>query len=102
MRSHGKLYSQDDHGVTISEGVLYQARIALPSNLPTGDYTAETFAIRKGRVVTSAINTVTVRKIGAEEAIADFAENWSLVYGLLTVALSVGMGWTAGRFMKLA
>jgi uncharacterized protein (TIGR02186 family) len=100
-RSRQNLYSQNDHGVTISEGVLYQARIALPSNLPTGDYTAETFAIRKGRVVASALNQVAVHKIGAEEAIADFAQDYSLLYGLLTVTLSVAMGWVAGRFMGL-
>jgi uncharacterized protein (TIGR02186 family) len=100
-RSRKNLYSQNDHGVTISEGVLYQARIALPSNLPTGDYTAETFAIRKGRVVASALNQVAVHKIGAEEAIADFAQDEPLLYGLMTVALSVGMGWVAGRFLQM-
>jgi uncharacterized protein (TIGR02186 family) len=100
LRSRQNLYSQNDHGVTISGGVLYQARITLPSNLPTGDYTAETFAIRKGRVVASAMNQVAVRKIGAEAAIADFAENWSLLYGLATVALSLAMGWLASRFLQ--
>jgi uncharacterized protein (TIGR02186 family) len=101
LRSRGSLYSQNDHGVTMSGGVLYRASIAMPSNLPIGDYTAETFAIRHGRVVASAMNQVTVRKIGAEETIADFAQNYSLAYGMLTVALSVAMGWLAGRFMKL-
>jgi hypothetical protein len=41
-----------------------------------------------------------VRKIGAEAAIAHFADDEPLVYGLLTVALSVGMGWIAGRFLS--
>ena len=35
----------DPGGVSVSEQVLYQARIALPSNVQTGVYTAETFAI---------------------------------------------------------
>lgn len=100
MRSRGALYLQNDHGVTITEGVLYQARIALPSNLPTGTYSAETFAVLKGRVVASAMSQVEVRKIGAEAAIAHFADADPLVYGLLTVALSVGMGWIAGRFLS--
>ena len=34
------LYQQNDGAVTISEQVLYQARIALPSSVQTGSYTA--------------------------------------------------------------
>jgi hypothetical protein len=33
--------------------------------------------------------------------IADFAERYGLVYGLLAVAVSVGMGWLAGRLFAL-
>lgn len=101
LRQRGKLFQQNDGGVKITEGVLYQARFQLPSNLPPGTYTAETFAILKGRVVTSAISQVEVRKIGAEEAIANFAENDPLLYGLLTVVVAVTMGWLAGRLFEL-
>ena len=102
LRSRGRLYLQNDGGVAISGGVLYQARIALPSNLVTGTYTAETFAIAKGRVVTSAISQIRVEKIGIEEAIADFSQDHSLAYGLLTIAVAVAMGWAAGRYFALA
>jgi uncharacterized protein (TIGR02186 family) len=95
------LYKQDDHGVRLSGQVLYQARIALPSNVVTGSYTAETFAIARGRVVASATSRVEVRKLGFELAIADFAQNWSVFYGLMAVAISVAMGWAAGRLVAL-
>lgn len=97
---HG-LYKQAAGAVQVKEQVLYQARIALPSSVPTGTYTAETFAISKGRVVTSAVSRVEVRKIGAEGAIASFAERQSFLYGLLAVAVSVLMGWIAGRLFAL-
>ena len=91
------LYQENPSGVSVREQVLYQARIALPSNVQTGTYTAETFAITRGRVVASAVSRVEVRKSGFEKAVADFAEHDGLLYGLLAVALSVGMGWLAGR-----
>lgn len=91
------LYQEDTGGVQVKEQVLYQARIALPSNVQTGTYTAETFAITRGRVVASATARVEVRKRGFERVIADFAQDNGLVYGLLAVTLSVGMGWIAGR-----
>ena len=95
------LYKQDAAGVSVSEQVLYQARISLPSNVATGTYTAETFAITHGRVVASAISRVEVRKLGFERVIAEFADRWSFFYGLLAVALSVAMGWVAGRLFAL-
>ncbi|HEY0959112.1 MAG TPA: TIGR02186 family protein [Novosphingobium sp.] len=101
LNARGGLYQQDQHGVKINEQVLYQARISLPSSVPTGAYTAETFAIAKGRVVTSAIARVEVRKLGFEGAIARFADRNAFFYGLLAVAVSVGMGWLAGRLFAL-
>ena len=95
-----RLYQQDEHGVTVNEQVLYQARISLPSSVPVGTYTAETFAVRKGRVVASAIAHVEVKKRGFERIIADFAQSYGLIYGLLAVAVSVAMGFGAGRLFS--
>lgn len=96
------LFKQDVHGVSVSEQVLYQARIALPSSVQTGTYTAETFAIARGRVVASAVSRVEVQKQGFERAIAQFAQDYGFFYGLLAVALSVAMGFLAGRLFALA
>ena len=97
LRAREGLYREDPHGVTISEQVLYQARIALPSNVQTGRYTAETFAIAHGRVIASASAEVEVSKQGFERAVADYAQEDSFFYGLFAVALSLIMGWLAHR-----
>ena len=101
LRERQGLYQEDPEGVSISDGVLYQARISLPSNVATGQYTAETFAIRGGRVIASAIADVEVRKLGFERLVAEQANNSSVAYGLVAVALSVFMGWAAGRLFSL-
>ena len=95
------LYREAAEGVTINEGVLYQARMAVPSNVATGRYTAETFAIAQGRVIASAVARVEVRKLGFERFIAQSAEESSLLYGLFAVGLSLLMGWLAGRVFAL-
>ncbi|MFP5394622.1 MAG: TIGR02186 family protein [Alphaproteobacteria bacterium] len=95
------LYKEDPRGVKLSQQVLYQARIALPSSVQTGTYTAETFAVTRGRVITSAISKVEVRKQGFERAVADFAEYNGFFYGLIAVVLSVAMGFLAGRLFAL-
>ena len=91
MRRRGGLYKQDPDGVRISEGVLYQARIALPSNVMTGQYTAETFAIADGRVLASATADIEVVKVGLEGSVVAAAQRWSLLYGLGAIVLSVAM-----------
>ena len=97
MREREGLYREDPKGVTISEQVLYQARIALPSNVQIGRYTAETFAIARGRVIASASAEVEVHKRGFERVVADRARDSSFLYGLFAVALSLAMGWLAHR-----
>lgn len=101
LRTREGLYRQAEGGVSVSEQVLYQARMALPSNVQVGTYTAETFAIFRGRVVASATSRVEVRKLGFEGMVADFAQDNGFLYGLLTIALSIFMGWLAGRVFAL-
>ena len=101
LRQRERLYRENGTGVTISDGVLYQARIAVPSNVVTGRYTAETFAIADGRVIASAIAEVQVEKQGFERFVADQADQSSFLYGLFAVLLSLFMGWLAGRVFAM-
>lgn len=98
MRQREGLYSEDPQGVRISEGVLYQARIDLPSNVTTGPYTAETFAISNGRVVASATAKIDVVKVGLEGRVVLEANRNSFLYGAFAIFLSLSMGLLAGRF----
>ena len=100
LRERQGLYRTIEDGVTVREGVLYQARIGLPSNVQTGAYTAETFAVRDGRVMASAVAEVSVRKVGFERFVEVFADRQPLLYGLVAIFLSLLMGWMAGRILN--
>ena len=97
MRERAGLYKEEAGAVRISEKVLYQARITLPSNVTTGEYTAETFAIANGRVLASATADVDVVKVGLEGRVVQASQRWSLFYGMGAIMLSLTMGWLAGR-----
>ncbi|WP_422723171.1 TIGR02186 family protein [Erythrobacter alti] len=101
LRQRQGLYAQYESGVTVNEGVLYRARLPIPSNVIPGRYVAETFAIADGRVITSATSDVDVRKEGFEGVVAEEAQDNSFLYGLFAVGLSVFMGWAAGRLFAL-
>ena len=101
LRQREGLYKEDMNGVQINEQVLYQARISLPSNVQTGTYTAETFAITRGRVIASAIAEVEVKKVGFERFVEVFSQKQAFFYGLIAVILSIFMGWLAGRVFAM-
>ena len=101
LRQREGLYREAGEGVTINNSVLYQARIPVPSNVVTGRYTEETFAISDGRVIASAIAEVEVQKQGFERFVAEQADRSSVLYGLFAVFLSLFMGWLAGRVFAL-
>ena len=95
MRSRAGLYSESPHGVEIADGLLYRAVITIPSQVPVGTYTAETFLIDRGKVIAAATRDIHVSKLGFERSVALAARRHGFVYGLACVALSLGLGWAA-------
>ncbi|MCA1654672.1 MAG: TIGR02186 family protein, partial [Sphingomonadales bacterium] len=70
LRRRNGLFAENPHGVEINNGVLYRAAIAIPSQVPVGTYTAETFLIDRGRVLAAATRDVKVGKSGFERYVA--------------------------------
>ena len=100
LRRRNQLYAQHPHGVEISEGVLYRARIDIPARVPVGTYIAETFLIRDGRVIAGASREIRIEKLGFEGFIARAAERWALLYGIVAVAVSLLLGWAASAVFR--
>ncbi len=94
------LYRQSENSVEITRSVLYQARINIPSSVPTGTYTAETFVIQDGKVLTAATREIEIRKYGFELFLATMAEHQSFLYGLSAVIISLLFGWGAGMIFR--
>ena len=89
------LYSEDPKGVEISEGVLYRARLFIPSQVPVGTYTAETFLVDQGKVIAAATRDVEIGASGFERFVALAARRHEFLYGIASVILSLGLGWAA-------
>jgi uncharacterized protein (TIGR02186 family) len=98
-RRHG-LYSENPHGVEINDGVLYRATITIPSQVPVGTYTAETFLIDRGRVLAAATRDIQINKSGFERYVALAARRHTFLYGATSVALSLALGWAAAAAFR--
>jgi uncharacterized protein (TIGR02186 family) len=100
LRHRQGLYSEIPRGVEITDGVLYRAVITIPSQVPVGTYTAETFLIDHGKVIAAATRDIQINKSGFERYVAVAARRHELLYGLTAVALSLGLGWAAAAAFR--
>jgi uncharacterized protein (TIGR02186 family) len=100
LKRRGGFYLDDAGDVSISEGVLYRARIAIPARVPVGQYTAETFLIDRGKVVAAATRTIEIDKSGFERFVAMAARRYAFWYGLSAVLISLLLGWAAARLFR--
>ena len=100
LRMRQGLYAEHPHGLEISEGVLYRARISIPSQVPVGTYTAETFLVSNGKVIAAATREIEIGKSGFERFVALAAKRHGFLYGLAAVLLSLGLGWAAAAAFR--
>jgi len=100
LRKRQNLYAENPRGVEISEGVLYRARISIPSQVPVGTYTAETFLVDDGKVIAAATREIEIGKSGFERWVALAARRHGFFYGLAAVILSLGLGWAAAAVFR--
>jgi uncharacterized protein (TIGR02186 family) len=100
LRKRQGLYSENSRGVEISDRVLYRATISIPSQVPVGTYTAETFMIDRGKVLAAATKDIQITKSGFERYIALAARRHSFLYGLTSVILSLALGWAAAAAFR--
>jgi uncharacterized protein (TIGR02186 family) len=100
LRRRQGLYYEDPKGVEISGGVLYRANITIPSQVPVGTYTAETFLVDRGRVLAAATREIQIGKSGFERFVALAARRHEFLYGLVSVFMSLGLGWAAAAAFR--
>ena len=100
LRRRQGLYAENPKGVEIADGVLYRAAITIPSQVPVGTYTAETFLIDHGKVIAAATKDIQISKTGFERYVALAARRHRLAYGTSAVALSLFLGWAAAAAFR--
>jgi uncharacterized protein (TIGR02186 family) len=100
LRKREGLYSEHPRGVEITDRVLYRAVITIPSQVPVGTYTAETFLIDRGKVIAAATRDIQIDKSGFERFVALAARRHEFLYGLTAVVLSLFLGWAAAAVFR--
>ena len=87
------LYSKDILPVTHIDKNFFRAQFNIPANAPVGDYKVRTYLFDQGKLITADEKTVKIMQVGTGAAIYNYAQNWSLAYGLLCVIFARASGW---------
>lgn len=102
IRTRSSLYTLLEGSVELTEQTLFRSRIALPANLTEGRYDARIFLVRDGAVIDTYKAPIMVQKVGLERWLFNLAQRQPLIYGFLTLAIAVSLGWLASAgFQRL-
>lgn len=100
LRRRTGLYAEHEGAVTVTQNILYRARIAIPSQVPVGSYTAQIFLIKNGKIIAQSTSPIEIDKSGFERWIYVAAHNHAFAYGLAAVLLALLAGWAAGLIVR--
>lgn len=90
------LYGERVGDVSIQGGRLFRTRLELPANVPTGEYTVTVLLVDDKEIVSRSSTQLSVRKVGIEAKVTEFAFENSHLYGILAVLIALIAGWFAG------
>jgi uncharacterized protein (TIGR02186 family) len=95
IRSSEALYQTLEGAVKVENDTLFYTDIALPANLTEGDYTAEIYLTRGGKIVDVYVTKIPVQKVGLERWLYRLAHDNAFLYGLMSLAIAIIAGWGA-------
>ncbi len=99
METNG-LYSTGGHSVKIVGDRLFQVKIALPANVPSGKFTADVYLFRGGKLLGRRVTNLSIQKTGFERFVYNSAYQYPSLYGVVAVILAVGAGLAATALFK--
>lgn len=101
IRSNQSLYQMLEGAVSVEEESLFYTEITMPANLTEGDYTAEIYLTRGGKIVDVYVTTIPVNKVGLERWLYNLAHENAILYGLMSLAIAIAAGWGASAIFTL-
>ena len=101
IRTQEGLYQRLEGAIDLEEDTLFRTAITLPANLTEGIYEARIFLTRNGRVIDEYTAEIPVHKVGLERWLYNLAQEQSLIYALMSLAIAIGAGWGASAIFGM-
>lgn len=95
-----ELFTRTEGTVRFLANRLFRTVISFPATVPTGSYEVDIYLVRDRKIATKQTVNLTVRKVGLEATVWEFAHRQSLAYGILAVLIAVVAGWIANAAFR--
>jgi uncharacterized protein (TIGR02186 family) len=89
------LYSEEPNAVTFLAPTLFRAGIALPAEVPIGNYDVNVKLFADGQLIAQSDSAFEIVKVGFEQFVVSAARDHGLLYGLATAMMALLTGWIA-------
>jgi uncharacterized protein (TIGR02186 family) len=99
LKEDAGLYAET-RDVTFIGNSIFRSISTLPANIPIGRYTVAAYVFADGELVAHAQDRIEVTKAGFEGAMVAFAHSQPLIYGLISGALALFVGWAGGVIFR--
>ena len=94
MEANG-LWRTMQSSIITQQDMLFRASLALPSNIPPGDYIVRVLHFRDGVAMSERTTDMNVKKAGLSALIYRFAHEYSALYGIFAIIFAMASGWLA-------
>ncbi|PUB16371.1 TIGR02186 family protein [Yoonia sediminilitoris] len=101
IRAAQELYQTIPTGVWVKDDTLFRTIITLPANLTEGDYKAEIYLTRDGRIIDLYSAVIPVKKVGLERWLYNLAHDQAPIYGIMSLSIAIAAGWLASAAFSL-
>lgn len=100
QKSLANLYSDQETAVYFLGDTLFRTTIAIPTNVPVGDYIAEFYLFKDGELLGAQSSPLFIKKSGLGRQIYDFAYDYPALYGIAAILLALLAGWIASAIFR--
>jgi uncharacterized protein (TIGR02186 family) len=95
LMREGGLYTEEPNAVTFLTPTLFRAAIALPAQVPIGNYRVDVKLFAERNLIAQTDSAFEIVKVGFEQFVVNAARDHGLAYGLATAAMALMTGWIA-------
>lgn len=101
-KKRAQLYSEDVSEIRLVRDLLFRSNIPFPATVPVGEYQVTVYLFKDGKPVSSQKTPLSVRKVGMEAQIYNFAHQHAAWYGAIAILIALVAGWLAGVIFRRA
>lgn len=95
LKKEDKLFVEDPGGVRFLGNTLFRAKVELPAIVTVGNYSADVYLFRDGKLIHVQNSPLFISKSGFERFIYNLAQERPTIYGIFAVMIALFCGWLA-------